>query len=308
MVNRSRHSKFSMSILIAAFVAIFVTSLAFASAKASGGAETIWFKDVTIGQDQNIRGDLDIVFASVTCEDGATIEGNVHVYGGNFDQREGCTVGGQVKDEFGSDSALSAFATPYGGMTTDDLMHQNKAVLEKLAWDVVIVFAFLLFPMRVRVALDRVELHPGLSFAAGTLAVVGAIPVAILLLISVIGLPLIPLEIAAIFAGLWIGNAAVALLIGRRLYELLRPRATPSPLGALALGLVVITAAETLPFVGWAVCLLTVLVGLGAAMLAFMRETSFRSFLGDSGPTEMPPGMPSGTTNTNVTPPMNRPA
>ena len=126
----------------------------------------------------------------------------------------------------------------------------------------------------------------------------GAIPVAILLLISVIGLPLIPLEFAALFAGLWIGNAAVALLIGRRLYELLLPKATPSPLGALAVGLVVITAAETLPVLGWAVSALVMLVGLGSALLAFVKETSFRSFTGST----LPPGPPPGTS------PMNRPA
>jgi hypothetical protein len=309
MVTRggaSRRVKFSLVFVMAAFVAVFATSLAFASAKAHGGDQTIWFKDVTIGQDQEVRGDLDIVFGSVTCEDGGTIDGNVRTYGGSFDQRDGCTVNGRVVDELGGDS-LAAFALPFGAMSSDDLIQQNQSVLKKLAWDVVIVFAFLLFPMRVRVALDRVESHPGLSFAAGTLALVGAIPIAILLLISVIGLPLIPLEFAALFAGLWIGNAAVALLIGRRLYELIRPHTTPSPLGALAVGLVVITAAETLPVVGWAVSALVILVGLGSALLAFMRETSFRTFIG--GPTEgMPPRMPSGTTNPNVTPPMNRPA
>jgi hypothetical protein len=93
------------------------------------------------------------------------------------------------------------------------------------------------------------------------------------------------------------------MLIGRRLYELLRPHATPSPLGALALGLVVITAAETLPVVGWAVWALVILVGLGSALLAFVRETSFRSFAGNPAPAGVPPG----TTNSNVTPPMKRP-
>jgi hypothetical protein len=126
-------------------------------------------------------------------------------------------------------------------------------------------------------------------------------------LLSIIGLPLIPLEIAALFVGLWIGNAAVALLIGRRLYELLHPRATPSPLGALAIGLVVTTAAEMLPVVGWAVSALVVLVGLGAALLAFVRETSFRSFVGAVGPAP-PMAGPSGAPPPASGPPMNRPA
>jgi hypothetical protein len=289
MVTRPvRRSKFWIALIAAAFVAVFVSSLATASANSSGhGGTSVWFKDATIGPDDVVDGDLNIVFGSVTCEAGGTILGNVQMFGGKFEKLEGCQVAGTVSDALSTDAIM-----PFAPITSMPAAfdEQNERVLKKLAWDVVVLFAFLLFPVRVRVALDRVELHPGLSFAAGTLALVGAIPIAILLLISVIGLPLIPLEFAALFAGLWIGNAAVALLIGRRLYELLRPHSTPSPLGALALGLVVITAAETLPIVGWAVTALVVLVGLGSAMLAFVRETSFRSFTGRTTVAGAPPG------------------
>lgn len=299
---RSRHNAV-LVFLVVAFVAVFAASVSFASARSHDGDVTVWFNNTTIGNGDEVHGDLDIIFGSVTCADGATIDGNVRNYGGTFEQRDGCQVNGRVVDAFGTRSA-DAFVPWLAPMNSDDFIEQNNRVLKKLAWDVVVIFAFLLFPLRVRVALDRVELHPGLSFATGTVAVVGAIPVAILLLLSVIGLPLIPLEVAALFAGLWIGNAAVALMIGRRLYELLRPHATPSPLGALALGLIVTTAAEMLPVVGWAVSALVVLVGLGAALLAFVRETSFRSFTGSSA-IPMPP---QGGGPPNSGPPMNRPA
>jgi hypothetical protein len=90
----------------------------------------------------------------------------------------------------------------------------------------------------------------------------------------------IVLEFAALFACLWIGWAAVALVIGRRLVELTRPHQTPSPLTALVTGLVVVTAAQMLPLVGWAVTSLVIVTALGAALLAFVRETAFRSFTG----------------------------
>jgi len=297
VLNLSRRSPFAIVMLVALF-ALLVSSLSFASAKSTSRGLTVWFTNETI--DDDVHGNVNIVFGSATCDDGVTIYGNVRNYGGSFEQLGSCQVKGEVIDEFGTNAA-STYLPALAPVSSEDFIAQNKGVLKKLAWDVVVIFAFLLFPLRVRVALDRVELHPGLSFATGTVALVGAIPVAILLLLSVIGLPLIPLELAALFAGLWIGNAAVALLIGRRLYELLRPHATPSPLGALALGLIVTTAAETLPVVGWAVSALVVLVGLGAALLAFVRETSFRSFTGGSAP-QMGPTAP------GAGPPMNRPA
>jgi hypothetical protein len=293
--SHNRHLTF----VFAAFVAIFAVSLSIASARTYNHGKTVWFSDVTIGDGDVVHGDLDVVFGSAVCEDGAEVDGNVRTFFGSFEERDGCSVKGRVSDVFNGnatkgDGALG-FVPWFAPSDPDDFITQNHHVLKKLAWDVVVLFAFLLFPLRVRVALDRVEKHPGLSFAAGAVAVVATVPIGVLLLLSVIGLPLIPLEIAALFAGLWIGNAAVALLIGRRLYELLRPHTTPTPLGALVLGLVIVTAAETLPVVGWAVTSLVALVGLGAALLAFVRETSFRSFTN--------PAMPGGVTP----PPMRTP-
>ncbi|GAC1349086.1 MAG: hypothetical protein NVSMB19_02560 [Vulcanimicrobiaceae bacterium] len=260
----------------AAVVALLAATFALASAKTYSHGRTVWFSDVTIGAGDEIRGDLDIVYGNVTCEDGATIGGSVRTFFGTFDQRAGCNVNGRVVDAFGSDS-LDAYV-PWRAPGSGEFLAQNRSLLNKFAWDVVVVLAFLLFPLRARIALDRVERHPGLSGATGAVALVAALPVAVLLILSIIGLPLIPLEIAALFAGLWIGFAAVALLIGRRLYEMIWPHATPTPFTALLLGLVVVTAAQSLPVVGWAVTALVGFVGLGAALLAFVRETTFRSF------------------------------
>jgi hypothetical protein len=130
----------------------------------------------------------------------------------------------------------------------------------------------LLFPMRMRLAHDRVERHPGLAAAVGILAAIAAVPIALVLLVSIVGIPLIALEIAALLGGVWLGSGAVALVVGRRLSELVVPSVTPSPLWALVLGLVVVSAAETVPFVGWAVTAIVWVVGLGASILACLRS------------------------------------
>lgn len=266
-----------------ALLAIFAITATFASATTYNHGKVVWFSDQTIGAGDTIRGDLEIVYGSVTCEDGASITGSVRTVFGNFDQRDGCKVAGRVVDAFGAGS-LDSYV-PWLAPTSDDVLAHYHGLVNKFAWDVVVVLAFFLFPLRARVALDRVERHPGLSAVTGAVALVAALPIAVLLLLSIIGLPLIPLEIAALFAGAWIGFAAVALLVGRRIYEAMWPHTTPSPFTALVLGLVVITAAQTLPVVGWAVTALVVFIGLGAALLAFVRETSFRRF-------ETPPSGP----------------
>jgi hypothetical protein len=229
----------------------------------------------------------------VTCADGGHIEGNVRKYFGSFDAEDGCQVDGRVTDAFDESSFVPA--TPWVDRLGDDFSAQNRKFFKKVGWDIVVIFAFLLFPLRARIALDRVEKHPGLSAAAGTIAAIAAIPVAVMLLVTIIGIPLIVLEFAALLACVWIGWAAVALVIGRRLMELIRPHTTPSPLGALVAGLVVVTSAQMLPVLGWAVTAIMLLISLGAALLAFVRDTSFRAFTGVG----VTPG---------AGPPMNRPA
>ncbi len=271
---------------LVALLVLCVTTTAAVSARTYDHGKTVWFSNLDIGDGDEVRGNLDVVFGNVTCGDGAQIDGDVRTFFGSFSQLDGCAVGGRVVNAADEDALVPWF----GPLTNADIFAQNRGFIKKLAWDVVVVFAFLLFPMRVRIALDRVEKHPGLSGVAGALAAIALLPIMVLLGLSIIGIPLIPLEVAIALAGLWIGYAAVALLIGRRLYELLRPHATPTPLGALGLGLVVVTAAETLPIVGWAVTALVALVGLGAAILAFVRETSFRSFTGHGeAPSSGPP-------------------
>ena len=81
------------------------------------------------------------------------------------------------------------------------------------------------------------------------------------------------LEFVGVLAGAFLGTGALALLIGRRLCELVSPATTPSPLLALVVGLVLITAAELVPVLGTLVLVLVGLIGLGATTLSFAGES-----------------------------------
>ena len=227
---------------------------------------TYMFRDVTIAPDDVVNGDLNVIFGNATVE--GTVHGDVNVIGGNCETSNG-TIDGEVNCV--QTASFGALA-PWAGSYFEDLpfAKESHQLSMTLTANLIVFLMFLLFPMRVRLALARVETHPGLAAIVGTLAFVAVIPLAILLLLSIVGIPLIALEIAAVFAGVWIGQGAIALLVGRRLSELVRPNTTPSPLAALILGLVVVSAAEIVPVVGWLVTALMILVGLGAAVLGFV--------------------------------------
>lgn len=261
--------KYRFPLLLSFLAAIFAFAAVPASAKTIDHGGT-YFGSVTVASDQDVEGTITVLGGDADIY--GTVHGDVNVFGGRVIKHDGSVVTGDT-NVFGGGAASWVPWLPTAGVST--IAAENAKLMMRLAYSVIVVLMFLLFPVRVRAALDRVEHHPGLSAAVGVVALVAIVPIAVLLFISIIGWPLIPVEIIAIFAGILIGQAALGLLIGRRLYELVRPHATPSPLAALVVGLIVISAAEVLPVVGHLVTALIWLVGLGAAVLAFVRETTF---------------------------------
>jgi hypothetical protein len=261
-------------------IALFTTLLALfglahasaADARGRDAGETTVFSDVYVAPGETVAGDVNVVFGDVKVA--GIVTGDCNTVFGQCDVLDGGRVGGKI-NSFNNDGlrALLPWAASrdrgFGA-----LAEQDHRLISKLWSSAIVLLIFLLFPLRMRVALARVERHPALAAATGALAAIAIIPIGIVLLVSIIGIPLIALEAAAIIAGVWIGTGAIALLVGRRLSELVMPAATPSPFVALILGLVVVSAAEIVPLIGWAVSALVWLVGLGCAILSFIRSTA----------------------------------
>ncbi len=236
--------------------------------------KTVLFHDAYIGPDEVVDGDLNVVFGDA--EIAGRVRGDVNTLFGRCEKLDGAEIDGE--EHCVTADAARAFAPWIANSAAFAAFgDQDKRLLVKLGASAIVLLVFLLFPVRMRLALDRVERHPGLAAVVGVAAVVAVVPVAVVLLISIVGIPLIVLEIAALLVGIWLGTGAIALLVGRRLSELVWPAATPSPLVALVLGLVVVSAAETVPYVGWAVTALVWLVGLGASILAFFRSATIET-------------------------------
>jgi hypothetical protein len=261
--------------LAAALAAVFAIILGFAPqpalAHAHDHGETKIFSNVTVDPDETIDGDLDVIFGDAHVNGHVT--GDVNVLGGSCIISDTAQIDGATNCVW--NDAMRALAPVIASSASmDAFAEQDRKLFVKLASSAIVLLIFLLFPLRMRLALDRVERHPGISALTGIGAMLALLPIAGILLVSIVGIPLIALEIAALFAGVWLGTGAVALLVGRRLFELVMPKTTPSPLAALVLGLVVVSAAEIIPAIGWIVTSLVWLVGLGAAVLAFVRSAS----------------------------------
>jgi hypothetical protein len=241
-----------------------------------------YFGSVVVEPGQVVDGDLTVIFGDVTIE--GIVEGDVNVVGGSCYAGPGGVVTGQVHQIGGSIAqAVVPWAPADSGYNP---VVPDHRLLWRLSWNLLALLVFLIFPVRTRMVLDRLERHPGLSAAAGLIGCVAVIPLAVLLAITILLIPLIVLEMVFLLASAFLGTAALALLIGRRLCELVSPATTPSPLLALLCGIALITAAELVPVLGTLVLILVGLIGLGATILSFAGE-SLRAPVGDppiSGP------------------------
>jgi hypothetical protein len=260
-----------VALLAGLLVAAAFAQPATADARGRDGGETSVFQNVYVPPDKVIDGDLNVIFGDATVA--GVVRGDCNTVFGRCVTVDNGQVNGTINGVT-NDGVRSVIPWAVGKeLGIGALAEQDHRLLVKLAASLVVVLVFLLFPLRMRMALDRVERHPALAALTGAVAAVAIVPIAIMLILSIIGIPLVILEIAALFAGVWIGTGAISLLVGRRLCELVMPTSTPSPLVALVLGLVVVSAAEIVPVVGWAVTALVWLVGLGSAILSFIRST-----------------------------------
>ena len=243
-----------------------------ADARGRDAGETRVFSDIYVAPGEMIAGDVNVVFGDVKVA--GLVTGDCNTVFGQCTIVDGGIVDGKI-NSFNNDGVRALLPWAVNRDRGFGLLaEQDHHLVSKLWSSAIVLLIFLLFPLRMRVALSRVERHPALSALTGAIAAVAIIPIGIVLFVSIIGIPLIVLEAAAVIAGVWIGTGAIGLLVGRRLCELVMPATTPSPLVALVLGLVVVSAAEIVPLIGWAVSALVWLVGLGSAILSFIRSTS----------------------------------
>ena len=261
-----RYLVFSLIAFAFAALVSFGTAQAAARSIYHGGN---YFGNVDVPAGQVVEGDLNVVFGNATIE--GTVNGDVNVFGGSIDTRGGGTVTGE-QHAVGGDVAQSIVPWAPSDAASASVYAPDYRIWWRIAWDVVVLVFFLIFPLRTRMAVDRLEHHPALAAAVGLFGWVAVLPLAFLLAITLVLIPLIFVEAIAVTAGVFVGTAALALLVGRRFYELVQPHATPTPLVALILGLALVTAAQLVPVVGVFVTLLAALIGLGAVMLTFISS------------------------------------
>ena len=236
------------------------------------GADETLDKAVAIGGSVTIAGhvrrDAVAIGGSVTLLPGARVDGDAVAIGGTVSVPEGATLegdnvslGGPIPTMAGSVASWVAGGRPRMRGMFGFAARATRAVL---LYVVALVVA-LAFPAALARTRQYLVERPGLSALGGLAIVLGFAPLCVLLAVTIIGIPLIPVAAMVLVALLVFGFAVSAGWLGERL-----------PIGAhdktlvksVALGGALLVFVGLIPWIGTTVLILVAAISAGATLLS----------------------------------------
>lgn len=255
--------------------------------------------DVTIEAGQKVR-NVVVISGQITVS--GEVENNVVAVGGSVVLTKTAVVGGNILSLGGiivsaRDAQVTGVMTEINSANLlETLTTALSAEWEGWSWIfaiislsiflVILILALLivaLLPKPVRIVAEAIGENTFKVTLCGLLGLVLIVPLALLLTISVVGIALIPLEVIVVVSSVLLGFIAVGQIIGKKVLALLKRR-NPSLLRETFWGLIILWLIGWLPYIGWMVKAVAIVIGLGAALI-----TRFGTYQGWKTPPAPPP-------------------
>jgi hypothetical protein len=235
-----------------------------------GANETV-DKAVAIGGSVTIAGhvrrDAVAIGGSVTLQPGARVEGDAVAIGGAVSVGEGATLEGD------NVSLGGAIPTTAGSMVRwvvgGPHIFSMFSFASRLARAVLLFAIALLMAAAFPGALTRIGAYlvnrPGLSALSGVAILLGFVPLCVLLAVTIIGIPLIPVAVMLLAALFLFGFTVSAAWLGERMPV---GQERKAPIKSVARGGAVLAVVGLVPWIGTAALILVAAVSAGATLLS----------------------------------------
>ncbi len=228
--------------------------------------------------------DVVALLGSVTLEPGARARDAVSVGGdltlGPRAQVDGdaVSVGGEVHADPSAEvrgettsvgiPALSGLAGLVGsrsllGKPSSPVWAVGQVLAKFVVYFVLGLLLFTLFPRRIDSVAAGFAAHPWKSMITGLLGFVLAPILVILLAVTIIGIPLVPVAALLVIAGVILGFTALAMYLGRRLPPSVSRN---TQVLQLALGTAIVVVVTSIPILGWMAWMAGALLIFGAVI------------------------------------------
>ncbi len=225
---------------------------------------------VAIGGSVSVNGtvleDLVAVGGSVILGPQATVVGKVVAVGGKVIKSETSLVKDGIVEEKEVD--VTTVINTFPGKQIHNVFRILKtiAIIGFLALALLLVS---LFPNKIGLISSKIEKHPLASLLWGLLGIVLIIPLAIMLLISIVGIILIPLEILALIIIKFFGVVAVAQLVGKKVAASFK-KVNLLIVWETLVGLLVFWLISWIPVLGILLIAVAAIIGFGAVISSLL--------------------------------------
>jgi len=235
------------------------------------GADETVDKAVAIGGSITIAGhvrrDAVAIGGSITLLPGARVEGDAVAVGGAVSVAEGATLEGD------NVSLGGAIPASVGSMTRWAVGGPHRfwmfGFLSRLTRAVLLFVIALLIAVAFPGALTRIGAYlvnrPGVSALGGAVILLGFVPFCVLLAVTVVGIPLIPVAVMLLVGLFLFGFTVSAAWLGERM-PVSQEHKTPVKL--VAWGGAILVIVGLVPWIGTAALILTAAISAGATLLS----------------------------------------
>lgn len=252
-----------------------------------GSERVVFGRSLTIGADEtvdkavaiggsitvagHVRYDAVAIGGSVTILPGASVGGDSVAIGGAVSVAEGATLEGD------NVSLGGAIPTTVGSMTRWVVGGPHRFSMFRFASRLTRAVLLLVIAVLIAVtfpdALTRVGAYlatrPGLSALGGVSILLGFVPLCVLLAVTIIGIPLIPVAVLLLVALFLFGFTVSAAWLGERLPFLQEK----TPVKTVALGGAVFALVGLIPWIGTVALILAAAFSAGATLLSRFGRT-----------------------------------
>jgi hypothetical protein len=216
--------------------------------------------------DGQIQGDVAAIGGSIILGDTATVLGDVVAIGGTVQKAPNAIIKGEIVE-----ISIPGHKAVVGAMNKGELplLGISIALFCLLAFLGALILALVVvafYTKQIGNTSFACEKNAGKCFWVGLLGLILIIPIALLLLVSIVGIVFIPVWILLVVAALFFGKIAMSQLIGKKLLQLFKIAKKPMLLEVI-LGIVALAFIAMIPFIGGLIKMILVTIALGGVIL-----------------------------------------
>ncbi|OGC06375.1 hypothetical protein A2526_01520 [candidate division WOR-1 bacterium RIFOXYD2_FULL_36_8] len=229
-------------------------------------------KDAIVKNIIAVNGNIDIagtveedaisVGGNITLKNSSKVMGDVISFGGTVKKENNATVIGDIAEvDLGPLSNISSMITNKNLLLLGIFIH----LLTLLALLALALTCVAIFQKYIGKVSYYAEKSPWKSLLWGFLTVVAMLPIILGLILTIVGILLVPMLIVILIAGAFFGFVAISQLVGKKILQALKTYNKPMIIET-ALGFLIITLISFIPVAGLIIKFGASLIGLGAVI------------------------------------------